>query len=627
MPSKHFISFLFIFFVGVSIVFGQEDSAVNPEDTLNTDLYHDVVSRLKEAENQKLYDSLRRTELEEQILQLKSSDKMERKVLEKQLLDLKAKEEKVRLDKQRQVDSLMNNAIGYPVMGVERDTVAMVYFRTGALTPGERAKLISDKIKDLYHNDFFKEDSLKVVAAENAYDIIYESTILMSVSEMDAIWYKQSSKELALHISDNIKTSVQTAKSENKIGKVALRFGLVILVVLIAWLAIWLIGKGYARLLRFVVNKKDDWLKDLSYRDYTFLTKEHELTVVYFLIKVFRWFIYIVLLYITLPIVFSIFPFSRQWADALFQLVWAPFKNVLLAIWDYLPNLISIMVILFVMKYVTQAVKYIFQEIHKEKLRISGFHADWAIPTYSIVRFLLIAFTFVLIFPQLPGSDSPIFKGMSVFVGVLFSLGSSSAIANMIAGLVITYMRPFKIGDRIKIGDVSGDVVEKTLLVTRIKTIKNEMITIPNSSVLTGNTTNYTREAQENGLILHTTVTIGYDVPWPKVHQALVDAALKTDMIMNSPRPFVLQTSLDDFYVSYQINAYTREASKQALIYSVLHQNIQDVFNEEGIEIMSPHYLAARDGNQSTIPAQYLPNQYSPQGFNLSIKSTENNKI
>lgn len=224
---------------------------------------------------------------------------------------------------------------------------------------------------------------------------------------------------------------------------------------------IWLIGKGYSKLLLFINSKKDKWLKNLSYKDYTFLAAEQELQVVLFLVKIFRWFVYAVLLYITLPIIFSIFPFSRDWADALFHLIWSPFKGVLIAIWEYLPNLFSILVIYFVMKYVIRFVRYIFHEIEAEKLKLSGFHADWAMPTYSIVKFLLYAFMFVLIFPYLPGSDSNIFKGVSVFIGVLFSLGSSSAIANMVAGLVITYMRPFKIGDRIKIGDVTGDVVEK----------------------------------------------------------------------------------------------------------------------------------------------------------------------
>ncbi|TNF43267.1 MAG: mechanosensitive ion channel family protein, partial [Cytophagales bacterium] len=261
-----------------------------------------------------------------------------------------------------------------------------------------------------------------------------------------------------------------------------------------------------------------------------------------------------------------------------------------------------ILVIIIFMRYLIRFVRFIFREIELERLQVAGFHPDWAMPTYNIVRFLLLAFTLVLIFPYLPGSDSPIFKGVSVFVGVIFSLGSSSAITNMIAGLVITYMRPFKPGDRIKIADVQGDVVEKTILVTRIKTPKNEIITIPNSSVLTGNTINYSLQAEGQGLILYTSVTLGYDIPWRKIHETLIEAALATEYIEKDPKPFVLQTSLDDFYVSYQINAYTKQPNKQAIIYSHLHQNIQDCCQKYGIEIMSPHYRANRDGSDSTIP-------------------------
>jgi len=154
-------------------------------------------------------------------------------------------------------------------------------------------------------------------------------------------------------------------------------------------------------------------------------------------------------------------------------------------------------------------------------------------------------------------------------------------------------------------------------LVTRLRTPKNEVITIPNSSVLSGNTINYTSEANERGLIIHTTITIGYDVPWKNIYQALIDAALKTEMILKEPKPFVYQTSLDDFYVSYQINAYTKEASRQARLYSILHQNIQDVCNERGIEILSPHYRAERDGNMTTIPAHYLSKEGKAPSFKV----------
>lgn len=605
--------------------YGQTDSIVQKNDSINNIALNEYNQKLGEVEKLRVADSIKKAELESQLLKLKTTDNLQKEDLLQQLKSIEENEKKRIEDKKAHIESLRNTAKGYPVIGAMKDTLFLIYSKIGASTPKERAINISRKIEKLYEDDFLKADSILVMKSENTFDIIYGEIIIMSISENDAIWYGKGMPELAQSFKETIKNSIVEAKNENSWLKLIARIGLVLLVIGIAWAMIWLIGKGYSKLLLFINSKKDKWLKNLSYKDYTFLTAEQELQVVLFLVKIFRWFVYAVLLYITLPIIFSIFPFSRDWADALFHLIWSPFKGVLIAIWEYLPNLFSILVIYFVMKYVIRFVRYIFHEIEAEKLKLSGFHADWAISTYSIVKFLLYAFMFVLIFPYLPGSDSNIFKGVSVFIGVLFSLGSSSAIANTVAGLVITYMRPFKIGDRIKIGDVTGDVVEKTLLVTRIRTIKNEVITIPNSSVLNGNTTNYSSEAIEKGLIIHTTVTIGYDVPWKDMHQALIDAALRTNLILDEPKPFVLQTSLEDFYVSYQINAYTREAGKQALIYSNLHQNIQDVCNERGIEILSPHYRAARDGNMTTIPADYLPNDYKSPSFNVKVE-TSNDK-
>ncbi|MCK9451082.1 MAG: mechanosensitive ion channel family protein [Bacteroidales bacterium] len=602
----------------------QTDSLILKNDSINRVALENYNLKLKEVESQIIADSIKKAELEAQLLKLKTTDNLQKEDLLRQLKTIEESDKNRIANKKSQIDSLRQTAKGYPVKGVLEDTLFLIYSKIGASTPSERAINISRKIRKLYEDDFLNADSLLVMRSENTFDLVYKDMIIMSVSENDAIWYGKSIAELAGEFNETVKNSIVKAKNENSWLKLSIRIGLVLVVIIIAWFIIWLVGKVFLRFLRFIDAKKDKWVKDLSYKDYTFLTAEQEMQVILFLVKIFRWLVYVILLYISIPIIFSIFPFSRNWADALINLIWSPFKIVLFAIWDYLPNLFSILVIYFVMKYFIRFVRYIFHEIEAEKLKISGFHSDWAIPTYSIVKFLLYAFMFVLIFPHLPGSDSNIFKGVSVFIGILFSLGSSSAIANMVAGLVITYMRPFKIGDRINISNVTGDVIEKTLLVTRIRTIKNEVVTIPNASVLNGNTVNYSVEAKEKGLIIYTTVTIGYDVPWKNVHQVLIDAAHRTAMINKEPKPFVLQTSLEDFYVSYQINAYTNEASKQALIYSNLHQNIQDLCNERGIEILSPHYRAARDGNMTTIPADYLPEDYKMPGFNVII---ENDKI
>ncbi len=455
---------LVLFMLIKCAIWAQTDSISQPKDSLPSAIIEDFNNKITEIEQQKIADSIKKEDLESRLKLLSTSDNLEKEELVLQLKAIEENEKKRIEEKKARIELLRETTQGYPVTGVLEDTLFIIHTRIGTSTPKERAARISDKIAGLYNDDFLEIDSIFVIKSENFYDIIYGETIIMSISEYDALWYDKTMTELANYCKDKIKESIIKAKQENGLAKLLLRIGLVVLVLAIARFFIWLVGRAFRRLLNFIEFRKDRWLKSLSYKDYTYLTEKQELQVVLFLVKVLRWFIYGVLLYISLPILFSIFPFSRHWADALFQLVWSPMKGIFVSIWNFLPNLFSILVIYFIMKYFIRFVQYIFSEIHAEKLKLSGFHADWAMPTFSIVKFLLYAFMFVLIFPLLPGSDSNIFKGVSVFIGILFSLGSSTAIANMVAGLVITYMRPFKIGDRIKIADVTGDVIEKSLL-------------------------------------------------------------------------------------------------------------------------------------------------------------------
>lgn len=317
-----------------------------------------------------------------------------------------------------------------------------------------------------------------------------------------------------------------------------------------------------------------------------------------------KWLVILFIAYVALPIIFSFFPFTKDWAEFLFDTIEKPAVQIATSVWEYIPNLLIIAMIVVCTVYTIKAMKFLAKSIESGKLHVPGFYPDWAMPTLNIVKFLTWVLMFTFIFPYLPGSDSPVFQGVSVIVGLLFSFGSGSAISNMVAGLVITYMRPFQLGDRIRFGDVTGDVVEKSLLVTRIRTIKNVDITIPNSSILSSHTVNYSSTPEEP-VILHTTVTIGYDVQWRHVHEMLREAAGRSANIIDEPKPFVLQTSLDDFYVSYELNAATDRPDLQAKTYSELHKHIQDVFMENDVEIMSPHYQAEREEAPTTIPKPY----------------------
>jgi small-conductance mechanosensitive channel len=235
-------------------------------------------------------------------------------------------------------------------------------------------------------------------------------------------------------------------------------------------------------------------------------------------------------------------------------------------------------------------VKLYFQGIGDGTLVLKNFDADWGLPTYRLVRLLLIAFALVIAYPYVPGSGSEAFKGISIFLGVVFSIGSSAIIGNIIAGYTLTYRRVFKPGDRVKIGEHLGDVDETRILVTYLRTPKNEVVAIPNSSIVAGEVVNYSSLAKKDGLILHTTVGIGYETPWRQVEAMLLEAAARTPGLLKEPRPFVLQKLLGDFCVTYEINGYSPDEHRMGLVYSDLHRNILDVFNEYGVQIMTPAY-------------------------------------
>ncbi|WJS92757.1 mechanosensitive ion channel family protein [Flavobacterium johnsoniae] len=497
---------------------------------------------------------------------------------------------------------------GYPVSPF-KDTLFLVYTNVGSFSAKERANYISNKIKKLYEESFFEKDSVIIVPSDVSLDIVYKNDlVIMSVLKADANAENASMSFIAKRNLALIKRAI-IYQNENY-SQLPKRIGYTALLILIISLVLFLAGKLFNLLKKYIIKNKARYFKGVSYNSIKILSPQKQQFIFLRLFGFIKTITLIFIVYLSLPVLFSIFPATKEYTTTLLQWILTPAKSVLMGLVDFLPSLITIIVIIIIFRYALKLIKFFFYEIKSENIKIDGFYSDWALPTFNIIRLLMYAFMLVIIFPYLPGSDSSIFKGVSVFVGVLFSLGSSNAIANMVAGLVITYMRPFKIGDYIKIGDVSGEVIEKTALVTRIRTPKFEDITIPNATVLSSTSTNYSANTQQstNGLLIHTTVSIGYDVPWTAIHKALIDAALKTEMIEKEPKPFVLQTSLDDFYVSYQINVYTKEPTKQPRIYSSLHQNIQDSFNAAGIEIMSPHYSALRDGNASTVQSDEKSN-------------------
>ena len=484
------------------------------------------------------------------------------------------------------------------------DSLWPIYLSSGADSPEYRAKSSTERLNKI---SFFKInhtfDSLIVKPENQELNIYSKGNFFFKITANDAIILNTTPEKLANTYIALLRnhSSTEAILINNK--DTLWRFGKVVIVIILLIILVKVLNIGYRKLNRFLISLKGDKLKGLSIKGFEIINDTQVVRISLFASKVLRVIIILFLISLSLPIIFGLFPWSESLADTLIGYVLDPLHNYFWLFIHYIPNLISIILISYIGHFILKFIRYLADEVEEGNLVLNGFYQDWAKPTYNLVRFALYIILLIFIFPFLPGSDSPIFKGVSVFVGILITMGSSSSVNNVVAGLVLTYMRPFKTGDRIKVDDILGFVTEKTLLVTRLRTSKQEIITIPNSKILNTNIINYSISIQENdGVIVHCKVTIGYDVPWRIVHKALLKSADNIDTISKDPKPFVLQTSLDDFYVEYEINAYVTDVKSIIGTHSKLHENIQDVFRDENIEILSPHYKSWRNGEDSTIP-------------------------
>lgn len=551
-----------------------------------------VANLQKTLEEARLNEANMRMEMEQMKLQMATADS-------------------VKYAQQRQrIDSLRQFTKGIPVVA-DGDTLFYLFTKRGGYTPQQRAQMTGMAVEELGKRFNLRPDSVSIDHSDIVSDLMYGNKVLLSLTDQDALWEGVSRDSLAKERRENVVTKLHEMKAEHSIWRMVRRILYFVLVIvgqyLLFRLTNWLFRKVKARILRL----KDTKIKPVSIQGYELLDTQKQANLLVFLASVGRYILMALQLLFTVPLIFIIFPQTEGLAYRLLGYIWNSIRSIFASIVDYIPKLFTIIVIWYAVKYLVRLVLYLAREVEVGRLKINGFYSDWAMPTFHIIRFLLYAFMIAMIYPYLPGASSGVFQGISVFVGLIVSLGSSTVIGNIIAGLVITYMRPFKMGDRIKLNDTIGNIIEKTPLVTRIRTPKNEVVTVPNSFIMSSHTVNYSTSAREYGLIIHTEVSIGYDVPWRRVNPLLIEAALNTPGVVDDPRPFVLETSLSDWYPVYQINAYIKDANRMSQIYSDLYQNIQDKFNEAGIEIMSPHYMAVRDGNETTIPKDDLRNSDS----------------
>jgi len=498
---------------------------------------------------------------------------------------------------------------------VDGRPVLAVYARVGGFTPAERADAIQQRIESVGKRRSIPIESIHAENRGSWSEILAGNERIMGLTDVDAVGANRARVELATEYTEVIRQVVKEYREEHTLKRLIWGTVYALLATIVCFLLIrflfWARQKLRSRLeARLNLAEANSTVPSLGMRIGQYLGQP-----LLALSRIAFWAIVLAVTQAYITVILRFFPATRytsyQVTNWLFSELSAFGKTVI----AYTPNLILLAFICIITSYLIKINRYIFGELRDGKMKIRGFYPDWADPTAKLVRVLILAASVIVAFPYLPGSQSPAFKGISVFVGVLLSFGSTSAVAHAIAGTILTYMRAFQIGDFVRIGSDVGEVVEKTLLVTRICTQKNEVVTIPNGTVLGGVVVNYSAEARKSGVIFHTVVTIGYSAPWRQVHQLLVSAALQTQDILHEPSPFVLQTALNDFYVSYELNAYTAKPTKMLDIYSVLHQNIQDKFNEAGVEINSPHYTSLRDGNDTTIPQSYLSRDYQRPAF------------
>lgn len=495
---------------------------------------------------------------------------------------------------------------GPAAVSFNNQTLFILTSVTENYTAEERARIIEDRIRDIIEDLHDSKPKYQLVDIPGATRVLIGDKLLMVVNDEDSRIEKMPRHMLAEKRAQAVEKAIQRYQDEYQQKSVWLRIGIAVITTVIFVLLWRILGWLFRRLDSYLQSRQPRALPLLKI---LLLSETLARSFMNNIPRFFLWFIRLLLLYSYTFVLLKISPRTREYSDQILSYFWRPLTDVAAFLFEILPDMATILVILVIFWYILGFIRFICWEMEQGNLTLGGFHPEWVAPTYALIRILVIALAVIAIFPYIPGSHSPVFQGMSVFLGLLFSVSSSSALSNIVAGYVLIYTRAFKEGDVIRVGEYNGIVERRELLATRVLTFKNESVTVPNSLILSGSIMNFSAHihGQEKGLTLHTTVTIGYDAPWRKVHELLNLAADRTENVLKDPPPFVLQTALNDFYVAYELNAFTRVPEKMPALYSDLHRNIQDCFNEGGVEIMSPHYTAFRNGNQTTIPEDYLP--------------------
>jgi small-conductance mechanosensitive channel len=499
---------------------------------------------------------------------------------------------------------------------VEIDGATLFRVRgVSALPAQRRAALVADRIVALARDRDFDPQDVALAESEGTLAVVGGDVRVVMLTQADAALEGVSKADLARVVQARIREAITSYRSARTREAILIAVGkaLVETLVLIAVVALavalrrWLDARVMVTVQRRLERLKVEQLKLIRVEDVgntvrTALRALRNLAVVLFS-------------FLYLHFVLGLFPWTRWIHLRLAEWIIGPLQTMGKAVLTAIPDLIFLAILFVVLRWVIKLVRLFYEALGRGTISFANFDPDWAQPTYKIVRLALIGFGLVVAYPYIPGSQSAAFKGISLFTGIVFSLGSSSIIANLIAGYTMIYRRAYRVGDRVRIGDIVGDVTSIRLQVTNIRTPKNEDVVVPNSVVLGSEVTNFSAYARSQGLILHTTVGIGYETPWRQVEAMLLMAAERTEGLLREPPPFVLQKQLGDFCVTYEINAYCNDAQRMNRLYAELHRSILDVFNEFNVQIMTPAYEGDPD-QPKVVPREqwYTAPAAAPQG-------------
>ena len=472
----------------------------------------------------------------------------------------------------------------------------------------KRAKKFAENIEAAAEDESLDPADITIVELENKTEIVLGDKTLMFLLDAEALHLGVDSRQvLAEAYRNRIAEGIEAYRLDrtperlrNTIIQVVLRT-LVLVAVLVVLRRLFKVTDRYVE----KVFKRR--VRKLEAKSMRMIQSEQILRVITAVLNLVKTVLVLGLIYVFLNFVLKLFPWTRYLADNLLEWVINPLQVMASGFIDYLPSLFFLIILFLITRYLLRLLRGFFDAVHNQNMRLKDFDPEWAWPTYRIIRLIVVVFAVVIAYPYIPGSESDAFKGVSLFMGVLLSLGSTSVISNIIAGYTMTYRRAFKAGDRIRVGETIGEVLDSRLLVTHLNSLKNERIIIPNSTILNSEIINYSSQEREKGLILHTQVGIGYEVPWRQVEAMLIEAAARTEDLLQDPPPFVLQQALTDFAVTYELNVYCSDATKMMRLYSELHRHILDVFNEYGVQIMTPNYVADTPDPKLVPAAEWYP--------------------